>query len=245
MGTTNFVHKTSLVRFHDGLAWLMQIAMFLTLGLLVFPSHLVPVAATSLLVSFFLILVGRPLAVFLTLAPTDLEVRDKAMIAWVGLRGAVPIVLATFPLLAGVPNAVTIFNVVFFTVLTSVLIQGTSIVPVAKLLGVAAPLRRKREYPLEIEPLEGVDTDLIEFVLPPGAVVAGKPIVELGLPAGSLITLVSRDEHFFVPSGGTVLEEGDVVLVLVSASNAGHVGAILSSVSPDPERPVGGPSEAA
>jgi cell volume regulation protein A len=232
MGSVSFVHKTSLVRFHDGLAWLMQITMFLTLGLLVFPSHLVPVALTSLLVSLFLILVARPLAVFLALAPSSIGFREKVMVSWVGLRGAVPIVLATYPLLAGVPNAETIFNVVFFTVLTSVIVQGTSIVPVARLLGVEAPLRPKRRYPIEAEPLEGVDTDLVEFILPPRAVAAGKRIVELGLPPGSLITLLSRDEQFLVPDGATTLREGDVVLVLTTTAKAKQVGAILTATRP-------------
>lgn len=232
MGNTNFVHKTSLVRFHDGLAWLMQITMFLTLGLLVFPSRLLPVALTGLLVSLFLIFAGRPLAVFLTLAPTAMDIRDKALVAWVGLRGAVPIVLATFPLLAGVPNSEMIFDVVFFTVLTSVALQGTSIVSVAKLLKVDAPRHRKRRYPIEFEPMEDVDTDLVEFIIPPNAVVAGKRIVDVGLPPGSLITLLSRNEQFLVPDGGTVLQENDVVLVLVTNAHAKQVGSILSAVRP-------------
>jgi len=232
LGSANFVHKTSLVRFHDAVAWLMQIAMFLVLGLLVFPSQLVPVAPMSLLVSLFLIFIARPLAVFLTLAPSRLSGREKTMVAWVGLRGAVPIVLATFPLLAGVPNAHMIFNVVFFTVLTSVAIQGTSIVPLAKRLGVDAPLQPKRQYPIGAEPMEGIDTDLVEFIIPPNSAVAGKPIVGLGLPSGSLITLISRDEQFLVPDGATTLLEGDVVLVLATAANAKQVGGILSATRP-------------
>ncbi|MGH7829029.1 MAG: potassium/proton antiporter, partial [Candidatus Binatia bacterium] len=122
LGNSKFLHKKSLIRFHDGLAWLMQIAMFLTLGLLVFPSRLPEVFIPGLILALFLIFIGRPLSVWLTLAFSKLRWREKTLVSWVGLRGAVPIILATFPLLAGVPQAETIFNVVFFTVLTSVLL---------------------------------------------------------------------------------------------------------------------------
>jgi cell volume regulation protein A len=142
MGNSDFVHKRSLMRFHDGLAWLMQIAMFLTLGLQVFPAQLVSVAGTGLLLALFLMVCARPVAVFLTLAFTALTLRERTMVAWVGLRGAVPIILATFPLLAGIPQATMIFNLVFFIVLTSVLLQGTSIPLVARWLQVDEPLRR-------------------------------------------------------------------------------------------------------
>lgn len=108
MGNSDFIHKRSLMRFHDGVAWLMQIAMFLTLGLQVFPSQLIPVAGNGILLALFLMVCARPLAVFLTLAFTSLSMREKTMVAWVGLRGVVPIILATFPLLAGIPQATMI-----------------------------------------------------------------------------------------------------------------------------------------
>ena len=228
MGNSNFIHKNSLVRFHDGLAWLMQITMFLTLGLLVFPSRLPAVAVGGLLVSLFLILLARPLAVFATLAFSRFTVREKAMVAWVGLRGAVPIVLATFPLLAGIRNAETIFNLVFFVVLISVLVQGTSIPFVARVLGTHKPMPRRRHTPIELEHVEGVEADLVEFIVPPRSPVAGRSIVDIGLPPGSLIVLLCRNDRFFVPSGGTVLEPGDVVQVLANQETAKQVGTILS-----------------
>jgi cell volume regulation protein A len=228
LGNSRFIHKASLVRFHDGLAWLMQITMFLTLGLLVFPSRLPAVAMSGLAVSLFLLFIGRPVAVFVTLAFGRFTARERAMVAWVGLRGAVPIVLATFPLLAGVPNADTIFNVVFFIVLVSVLVQGTTLPLVARLLGAHAPMAKRRQSPIEIEPLEGVDADLVEFVVPPSSPVVGRSIVEIGLPAGSLIVLICRGERFFVPSGKTVFEPGDVVQVLANPETARRVGAVLA-----------------
>ncbi|HZY30885.1 MAG TPA: cation:proton antiporter [Candidatus Methylomirabilis sp.] len=139
LGNSELGHLESLRRFHDAQAWLMQIVMFLTLGLQVFPSHIVPVIGVGLVLSLFLILVARPVSVFLTLPFGDLTVKEKALISWVGLRGAVPIILAPFPLTGGVPQAEMIFNLVFFIVLTSVLLQGTSLPLVARWLGLDAP----------------------------------------------------------------------------------------------------------
>jgi cell volume regulation protein A len=120
-------HKRTLLQFHDGLAWLMQITMFLVLGLQVFPARLLPIAGVGLLVSLYLIFVARPLSVYTALAFSRLSFREQTLVAWVGLRGAVPIVLATFPVLAGVQQADTIFHLVFFIALTSVLLQGPPI----------------------------------------------------------------------------------------------------------------------
>lgn len=226
-GDSDFVQKKSLLRFFDGLAWLSQIAMFLTLGLLVFPSHVVPVIGIGLLVSAFLMFVARPLAVHLALAFAKLRWREMAFVSWVGLRGAVPIVLATFPLLAGVPDAELIFNVVFFIVITSVVLQGWSIPVVARLLRVDAPIEPKRRYPIEFAPVEGVDTELVDLMVPYNSALAGKSIVELNLPHDSLVVLISRNDNFIVPSGGTVLQESDTVLALVNKSNLPEIRAIF------------------
>lgn len=228
MGNDSFVHKRSLVRFHDGLAWLMQIAMFLTLGLLVFPSRLPSVVWMGLAVSGFLMLAARPLSVFLTLAFSGLSVPEKTMVSWVGLRGAVPIILATFPLLAGLPRAEIIFDLVFFIVLTSALIQGASIPWLAKRLKVDAPVDARPKFPIEFEAAGQMDADLVEMIVPYGSRVAGKAIMELGMPPDSLITLVCRSGDFIVPSGSTLLEEGDVLLVLATADGLPQVKEILS-----------------
>jgi cell volume regulation protein A len=227
-GNSVFVHKKTLLRFFDGLAWLSQIGMFLTLGLLVFPSRLVPVIVVGLLISGFLMLVARPVSVFIALAFSRLHWREKALVSWVGLRGAVPIILATFPLLAKLPNAELMFNLVFFIVLTSALLQGWSIPAVARLFKVDAPVERKRQYPIEFAPAAGMDTELVEFVVPSHAAVAGKSLVELGMPRDSLVVLISQNEEFIVPSGGTVLNEGDVVLALVNKRNLPEVRKIFS-----------------
>jgi cell volume regulation protein A len=140
----------------------------------------------------------------------------------------VPIILATFPLLAGVPDAALIFNVVFFIVLTSTLVQAWGMSAVARALGLASPVAATRRYPIEFAPVEGVDTELVDLIVPYNASAAGQSIIELGLPRDSLVVLISRDDTFLVPSGGTMLQEGDTVLVLVNKANLPLVRGALS-----------------
>lgn len=214
LGNRPFVHKRSLTRFHDGVAWLMQIAMFLTLGLLVFPSRLPPVVDNGLIASAFLIFIARPVAVFLTLAFTRFTLREKLMIAWVGLRGAVPIILATFPLIAGLPKAETIFNLVFFVVLMSVLLQGTTIPFVARWLGMVAGQATPYRYPLEYIPKITSDSQLTCVEVHKESRAIGRPLMEIGLPVGALAVLIQRETGDIVPNGGTVIEAGDKLLIL-------------------------------
>jgi cell volume regulation protein A len=227
LGNSDFIHKRSLIRFHDGLAWLMQIAMFLTLGLQVFPSRLLPVLGMGLLTSAFLMFVARPASVLVTIAMVKMDLREKVMVAWVGLRGAVPIILATFPLLAGLPQAQMIFDLVFFIVLTSVLLQGTSLPLVARWLKVDTVLPPKTQYPLEYVPAENLDTDLVEVEVPPGAGIIGRQIVDLHLPQTALVVLISRNGSFVLPRGGTIIEAGDRLLVLADPAGLAGVRSIV------------------
>jgi cell volume regulation protein A len=229
MGNKNFVHKKSLVRFHDAVAWLMQIVMFLILSLLVFPSQLVPVIGIGLLLSGLLMFLARPIAVFVCLSMSRFDLNEKLLIAWVGLRGAVPIILATFPLLANVPNANRIFNLVFFIVLTSVLFQGTSIPLVVRYLGLATPRSFKPRYALEFEEGEGMEGTLMDFILPYNSGVVEKPLVDLGLPPESVITVIVRDDKYLVPTGTTILRPGDVLLILLNKASIPEVNRILST----------------
>jgi potassium/hydrogen antiporter len=207
LGTQNFLHKIGLVQFHEGVAWLMQIAMFLVLGLLVFPGRLLEVAGAGLLLSAFLILVARPLAVFISLLGSrKMRNREKLFVSWAGLRGALPIILATIPLTAGVPGSDRMFNLVFFVVLSSVLVQGTTLGLAARLLSVIAPA------PVAL-PERNVQENLMEIVLEPGARVIGKQVVDLRLPPTALLVLLRRSGESYIPRGATVLQEGDTLLV--------------------------------
>ncbi len=228
MSKNGFIHKRSVRRFHDGIAWLMQIAMFLALGLLVFPSHLVPIVGLGLLASLFLMLVARPVSVLITLAFSDMRLNEKLMISWVGLRGAVPIVFATFPLLAGMSKAGMIFDLVFFIVLTSTLLQGTSIPLVARWLKLEAPSREK-VHPLELERTAGIKSDLVDVEVPNGSSIVGKQIVGAGLPKGALIVLIGRGNEFIVPNGGTVIELGDRLLMLAGEEDLARTRSIVES----------------
>jgi cell volume regulation protein A len=230
-GNRLFIHKRSLIEFHAGLAWLMQIVMFLTLGLLVFPSELMPVAPQALLISAGLILVARPLAVFVTLAWTrQMSVNEKAFISWVGLRGAAPIVLATFPLLAGVKESSDIFNLVFFIVLTSVLAQGTMLPYMARLLRVDAPLVSRPPYPIAFVPTRPIQSELLELTIQPGSKAAHRRILDLeDLPQTTLIVLIRRGAEFVVPRGSTMLEEGDNLLVLAEPADLSTLKDLVSA----------------
>lgn len=231
LGNSTVVQKRSLLRFFDGLAWLSQIGMFVTLGLFVNPSEVVAILVPGILISLFLMFAARPASVFLSLLPKEYNWREKLFISWVGLRGAAPIILATFPLLANVSNAGIIFNSVFFIVLTSALLQGWSIPSVARLLRVDAPPQPRLRYPIESVPAEGADTELLDLSVPRGSAVAGKTIIELGLPEQSLIALIGRGEQFIVPSGSTILEEGDTLLVIVKKTDLPEVHRIFSEAA--------------
>ncbi|MBX2991394.1 MAG: potassium/proton antiporter [Bacteroidetes bacterium] len=228
VGNSEIIQKRSLLRFFDGFAWLSQVGMFLTLGLLVFPSHVVSVVGIGLLASAVLMFVARPVSVFLSLAFTKFRWNEKALVSWVGLRGAVPIILATFPLLAGLPRAELMFNLVFFIVLTSTLLQGWSIPLLARILKVDAPLERTPNYPLEFDAPRESNTELVDLMVPYNSSAVGRTIVELGMPNDSLIVLIIRNEEFLVPSGGTVLESGDTILVLVNKQNLPQVRELLA-----------------
>jgi cell volume regulation protein A len=209
LGNRDFIHKKSLTRFHDGMAWLMQITMFLSLGLLVFPSRLVPMAGMGLVVALFLMLVARPFSALVALLFSRFTLRERLMVGWVGLRGAAPIILATFPLLAGLPKADTLFHLVFFAVLASVLLQGPTIVPIARWLGVEAPQLRRQSAP-EIS----LKDSTVEIVLPPDSAAIGRQLLDVGLPHGVLVVLIGRDGQTFVPSGSTTLAARDKLLLI-------------------------------
>ncbi|MCG3160812.1 MAG: K(+)/H(+) antiporter NhaP [Acidobacteria bacterium] len=232
LGNSDFIHKRSLIRFHDGLAWLMQLAMFLTLGLLVFPTRLVPIIGAGLLASAFLIFVARPVSVFASLLPAKLGVREKTMLSWVGLRGAAPIIMATFPLVAGIPKAEIYFNLVFFIVLTSSLLQGTTISLMARWLGVEAPPSPRQQSLLEYEPPVATSNDLIEIIVPANSAAGWRRVMDLGLPEGALIVLQVKGDETIVPGGGTIIEANDRLLIFARKDDRDRIRALFSVTAP-------------
>jgi potassium/hydrogen antiporter len=233
LGKNDFLHKRSVLRFFDSSAWMSQIILFLTLGLLVFPSKLVPVMLPGLGLALGLILVARPLAVFNSLIPFKYSFREKVFISWVGLRGAVPIVLATYPLVAGLANADLIFNIVFFVVVVSVLLQGTILPIFARKLGLLSTEPPPRKPPIEIISGELIPSQLKEIRVPEGSSAVGKAIYELNLPSGYLIILISRADAYIQPNGSIVLQAKDTLLAL-SDAEAFNVAQEILTLLPEP-----------
>lgn len=229
LGNHEVIHRKSIIRFHDAVAWLAQITMFLVLGLLVFPSRLPGVAGSALLVAAVLAFAARPISVVLCLIPFRVPWRQQAVISWVGLRGAAPIILATFPLVEDIPEAQLIFDVVFFVVLTSVLLQGTTLEPVARFFGVTEPYVGRPPAPLEAGAPLPDGTALRQVVIPSGAFGDGRPLVGAGLPPRALIVLVERGGSYIVPTGATKLEAGDRVLVLADDEAFAATHALLTA----------------
>lgn len=214
LGNKYIIHKKTIMKMYDGLAWLMQIVLFLTLGLLVFPSQIIPYFGIGLLISVFLILVARPVAVFLSLSFFKIDIRSKLYLSWAGLRGAVPIVFATYPLLAGIDKANMIFNLVFFIAVTSVIIQGTTLNIFAKWLKVALPEEEKPLAEIDKLTLDLPKSSLKEFKIEPKYYASNKRVVDLNFPQSAFIVMIERNGVYLRPGGSTVIEANDLLMVL-------------------------------
>lgn len=214
LGNQSLMHKKNILKMFDGLAWLMQIVLFLTLGLLVFPSQIIPYMGIGLMISLFLIIIARPVSVFLSLMFFKMKLRRRFYISWVGLRGAVPIVFATYPLLAGIDKANMIFNIVFFISVTSVLIQGTTLSIVAKWLRVAVPEGEKRITEIDHLLSDLPKSLLKEFEIQPHYYAVNKRIVDLDFPNSAFISVIKRNGEYIRPGGSTAIEKNDILMVL-------------------------------
>jgi len=213
VGSTPSPYRRQLVGFHEGLAFIAQVGLFIVLGLLVFPHELTAVALSGLALAVLLVVVIRPVAVWASTAFFDFTTRERALLGWAGLRGAVPIVLATFVLSSGeVTNADTIFNAVFFVVVVSVILQGTTLEYVARRLDLVVPTPQVHQAPLEVS--GGGELDLVDFVVAPDHAIVGSAVREVGLPRTAIIAVVVRGADSIPPRGSTVLEAGDRLYVL-------------------------------
>jgi cell volume regulation protein A len=212
----------------------MQISMFIILGLMVYPSKLptLEVILPGLTLALFLMLVARPLAVFISLLGSEFDYRERIFISWVGLRGAAPIVLATFPMLAGYKGSERIFNLVFFIVISSILIQGKTLMFAARKLKLNKTVVPKPRSPLEFERTDAINSDMIEVDIVQESPANGKKISELSLPADSLVVLIRRNQQFVVPKGNSLIESGDCLLVLAEAPVVEQVIAALNPAAP-------------
>jgi cell volume regulation protein A len=214
VGNKKIVYRKEIATFMDGMSWLFQIIMFLTLGLLVNPHEMLNVALVAILVGVFLILIGRPLSVFLCLLPfRKINFKSKLFVSWVGLRGAVPIIFATYPVVAGVEGSNSIFNIVFFITIVSLVVQGTSISFFARLLHLSAPLPQTgNEFGVELP--EEIDSSLSDMTVTPEMIEQADTLKEMNLPQGTLVMIVKRGNEFLIPNGSLKLHVGDKLLLI-------------------------------
>jgi cell volume regulation protein A len=215
LGSANIPAKRSVVAFHEGLGWVAQISLFILLGLLVFPSRLDDVALKGLALSAVLILLARPVAAFLATAFARLNLKERLMLGWAGLRGATPIWLATFPVVAGIKEGNELFAIVFFVVVSSTLVQGASFEPIAQRLGLTTDEPALPRRLLESGRIRRMGGDVIAYRLPPGAAAAGHVVRELELPREALVNVIVREGKAIPPRGSTELQEGDELHILI------------------------------
>ncbi len=218
LGNSVLPHKKSISKFMDGLTWLAQIVVFLMLGLLVNPHEMLSVAAVSFLIGLFMILAGRPISVFLCMLPfRKINFRTKTFISWVGLRGAAPIIFATYPVVANVPGASQIFNIVFFVTLLSLVLQGTSVIASArKLRLIDDSPAADDDFGVELD--DEHPTSLRTLVLTERDLEKGNTLRDITLPEGGLVMMIRRDGRFIVPNGKRRLQAGDNLLIITEDS---------------------------
>jgi potassium/hydrogen antiporter len=230
VGNQELTYRHSIIRFNEGFAWMLQIVMFILLGLLVFPQHLPGIALQGILLSILLIFVARPLGVYVSLAlDKSFNVKEKFFISWAGLKGAVPIVLATFPMVANLENSEIIFNVVFFVVLLSALVQGTTITPLANYLKLAGKDKPPLAHTLELVSIGKTNNEMIEVLINPDAFITGKAIKDIELPEKTLISAVIRENDLITPTGDTVIKAEDTLYVLSNKSQRKHIYQLLNA----------------
>ena len=217
LGNARLPHRQSILGFADGLAWLAQIGLFVLLGLLASPNRLADAVVPAVVTGIVLVFLARPLSVLVSATPFGVGLREQAFLSWAGLRGAVPIVLATIPLSQDVNGSARLFDAVFVLVLIFTLVQTGTIGPVARLLRVTAP-GEAAELRVETAPLERMGADLLQMEVPSGSRLAGVHLDELRLPIGASVTLVLRDGAGFVPGPDTRLKVGDSLLIVATAS---------------------------
>ncbi len=235
LGNSKLVFLRGTLLFHDGIAWAGQIAMFVVLGLLSSPSQLVAVAGPALLIAAALIFVGRPLAVVPMLLPFGFSWREIVLVSWVGLKGAVPIILATFPLLFGIGSGPVIFNVVFFVVLLSAVLQGGTLPFVARKLGLEEPPEPSAPLSLEISSLRDVEAEIVDYSVREDSRAANRMLRELALPEGAVVALISRGKTIIPPRGSSRIVPGDHVFVVSDRESRRPVDRVFASMK-DHER---------
>lgn len=238
IGSATIPAERTVVTFHEGLGWVAQVAMFFTLGLLVVPSELGPIALQGLALAAVLVLLARPLAVAISTLPFAYSWRERSLLGWAGMRGAVPVVLATFPVIEHVPGSRQFFEIVFFAVLVSTVVQGSTFEPLARRLGLTRN-RPALPRPLsESGTIRRLGAEVVEYTVAADDAVVGAHIRDLGLPREALVSVIVRGDRAIPPRGSTPLHAGDEIHLMLSEEVAPEVPALLASWR---EGPIGPP----
>lgn len=230
LANSGLPHRSATRSFAEGLGWLAQIGLFVLLGLLVNPSELMDDLVPAILVGLVLLLVARPLSVVVSLIGFGVPWREQAFLSWAGLRGAVPVVLATFPIVAGVPDSYRLLNIVFVLVVVFTLVQGPSLRPVAHLLGLITR-EATREIQVEAAPLDVLDAELLTMKVQPAFRLRNVTILELRLPDPAVVTLIIRQGNTFVPLPDTRIEPGDELMIVTTSKTRALTESRLRAVS--------------
>jgi cell volume regulation protein A len=221
MGSANLPARQTVHAFHDGLAWVAQLAMFLALGLLVFPHDLDDIAWQGALIALVLVFVARPLAVAVATAFAPLGLGDRLVLGWAGLRGAVPVVLATFPRIEGLDPDLLFFNIAFFAVLVSTLLQGSTFEPLARMLGATTEEPALPRPLVEVGSIRQLGADVVEVPIADGDAAIGVRVRDLGLPRDALVNVLVRGDEALPPRGSTRLEAGDRLYIVARQTAVG------------------------
>ncbi|MDZ5712545.1 potassium/proton antiporter [Jeotgalibacillus haloalkalitolerans] len=241
IGNNELTYRYSIFQFNEGFAWMSQILMFIILGLLVFPGELfsVNIVISGLILSVILIFIARPIAVFLSVAGMKYKMKERIFISWAGLRGAVPIVLATFPVVAGLENGQLFFNVVFFIVLTSTLLQGSTISYVAKKLDLVGPKKDTPHHSLELISIGKANAEMIQFHTNRDVEIVGKKLKDLEFPHQATISAIVRNDQLISPYGETQIKAGDFLYILVNTKHKDEVKRLLEEKKKKPQDAAG------
>jgi potassium/hydrogen antiporter len=242
LGGARVPARATITDFHAGLGWVSQIVLFFTLGLLVFPSELGPIAGEALLLAVVLAFVARPVAALIATRIGRFPVRDSLLIGWAGLRGAIPIVLATFPVIAETPRADDMFNIVFFVVLSSTLVQGATFEPLARVLGVTTDEPARPRPLIEVGTIRRLGAEVIEYPVGEDDAVVGRVVNELGLPRDALVNVIVRGEEALLPRGSTRIESGDRLHILARERVRDAVEALIERWREGPMEPAEAPA---
>lgn len=236
IGNSRFVFQRSTFLFHDGLAWLGQINMFIILGLLINPSSLLDVWFEGLMIAVVLILIARPISIFPILKPFGFTLREITLVSWVGLRGSVPIILAIYPLMYDLPGASLIFNVVFFVVLISATVQGSTLPFMARFLSLTEPAPATPAATLEITALGDVDAEIVEYRLGENSRASGRHLSQMALPDGTVVAMITRGTKVIPPRGSTLLHSGDHLFIMMKPDVRDFVDIVCSSIAETTEQ---------